>query len=970
MDSITVRGNDSAPLEDWDKDGIGFNITPSVISDAGSGNNGYLVEEGDSTPDTTGGYYTFEYTSPGFHYTDDVGSDGSYIFYAQPVDRVGNFGPIRDDNGSVDELDPSVTSTDFTNEGYSPNWFDQGTVANALFEITFVELNVYSITVTVTGGIAATGAGQDQATPFTSSLNIGGKADGTYSINVTIIDKAGRITLRSIDQVNLDDTAPSISVNTNFIDDSSTFLFWDSGNSKMWYGDDMSSAQSFTIGVDSSDLFVGLKNATVSNQFGGTAGQRTDSSNVSGPPTYNVPVVNITNTSEFSGNLVITVYDLLGNANTTNFAIDRDTVAPSGYSLDLILDSTADIGYIPNNGFYDDDSVEVNTTESGMITETGSGLPTNSFAYQIDTDGWSSWNSSNTFTFFTVTNGAHNLYVHVRDNVGNNGTAQSNSTTVDTTSPSSFTLTWDRAGGFPDYAEVNSTHIIFNSERDDYFTVTVNNDGTIGTSAFWKIEWDKEGVFETATNDTSGLPDAKDFYYFQDSDGFLIIRLVNNAGNYYQWNYTASAEIRIVSVAVSSVAISESSPYLYHDGSSSEYGYYSNNMPSAVTFTIGGTASTSVGFISLVNDSTTFGANPENTGSNASWSFVYTIDSSNSSFGTFSILFTAFDNIGNSGNDSFEFRYDNSDPETFLLNLGFIGDSPNSPHLYYDGSSTFGFYSNNMDEGGALFYVGGNVGDLGSGILTISDNTTFGGNPDASIGLPIWTFMYNITPSDSSYNNITVMYTATDNVGNNATITYDFIIDNTDPSISFEPSSTSESSEYLYYDGSSDYGYYSDNMGGSAATFTIGGSASDSNVGLYTIIDSTGFGGNPIQGGTLANWTFDYDITDIDSSYGNFTVGYTAIDLVGNIQADTFEFRVDNTNPVMGIPLIDNPSNSDYIYITSTGDYFFFSDNMGGNGVQININGTANDVDSQLKNVSYTSHFGNSPGTDIPGSIW
>ena len=198
--------------------------------------------------------------------------------------------------------------------------------------------------------------------------------------------------------------------------------------------------------------------------------------------------------------------------------------------------------------------------------------------YQLDSNCWSTWGSSSTYTFLSVTNGSHNLYVQVRDNVGNIGVSASNSTTVDTTLPDSFTLTWDRAGGYPDFAEVNSTHIIFNSERNENFSVTVNNDGSIGSSSFWKIEWDKQGVFETPVNDTSGLPDSKDFRYYQDTNGFFIIRLINNAGNYYQWNYTAAAEIRIVTVTVTSISISESSPYLYHDGSSSEYGYYSNNV--------------------------------------------------------------------------------------------------------------------------------------------------------------------------------------------------------------------------------------------------------------------------------------------------------------------------------------------------------------------------------------------------------
>ncbi|MHA2316353.1 MAG: hypothetical protein ACXAC6_01295 [Candidatus Hodarchaeales archaeon] len=554
MASITVRGNDSAPLEDWDQDGLGFSITPSTISDAGSGNNGYYVEVTDTSPDL---YYSFEYVFPGFTYPVDVGSLPSYTFYVQPVDKVGNTGSVRNDIGYVDESPPASITTEFTNEGVSPNWFDQGTVSSGTFSITFNEDNIYSITVSVSGGLSATSASQGQSSPFASSITISGEADGTYDITLIITDKAGHVTtsFTGVNQIKLDNTDPIVDYYhlTNYVLETSEYLYWDSNNFVLWYGDDMGgTAQSFVVGINASDIGIGLDYAIASDNLGSNSPNTTEGVN----PTYFVEVGGITASDSNTSDILISVYDLLGNSNTTTLSIDKDDVAPSGYLLDLIPDSTADIGYLPNSGYYDDDSVGVNTTEYGLITETEAGLPTNCYAYQFDSDGWSSWGSSDTFTFLTVANGAHNLYVHVRDNVGNNGTTQSNSTTVDTTSPSSFTLTWDGAGGYPDSAEVNATHIVFNSERDENFTVTVNNDGTIGSSLFWKIEWDKQGVFETAENDSGGLPDSKVFVYYQDSDGFFIIRLINNAGNYFQWNYTASADVLNFDFRIFSLSLS------------------------------------------------------------------------------------------------------------------------------------------------------------------------------------------------------------------------------------------------------------------------------------------------------------------------------------------------------------------------------------------------------------------------------
>jgi len=255
MASITVRGNDSAPLEDWDQDGTGFSITPSTISDGGSGNNGYYVEVTDTSPDL---YYSYEYVFPGFTYPGDVGSSPSYTFYAQPVDKVGNTGAPRPDIGYVDESPPSSITTEFTNEGALGNWFDQGAVSSGAFSITFSEVNVYSISVSVSGGLSATGAGQGQASPFSSSISISGESDGVYNITLSITDKAGHVTtsFSGENQIKLDDTNPTVSYYhlTDYVLETSDYLYWNSSSSVLWYGDDMGgTAQSFLIGVNTSD---------------------------------------------------------------------------------------------------------------------------------------------------------------------------------------------------------------------------------------------------------------------------------------------------------------------------------------------------------------------------------------------------------------------------------------------------------------------------------------------------------------------------------------------------------------------------------------------------------------------------------------------------------------------------------------------------------------------------------------------
>ncbi|MHA2401977.1 MAG: hypothetical protein ACXADH_03215, partial [Candidatus Kariarchaeaceae archaeon] len=741
MASITVQGNDSAPVSNWDQDGTGFSITPATITDSGSGNNGYFVEVTDASPDL---YHTFEYTFPGFTYPGDVGSSASYTFYAQPVDKVGNTGPIQNEVGIVDESPPTSITTAFTNEGVSPNWFDQGAVSTGFFSISFNENNVYSITVSVSGGVSATSAGQDQGSPFVSSITINGESDGVYNITLTITDKAGHATtsFTGVDQIKLDNTEPSISINTNFIIETSEFLYWDSGNSKLWYGNDMTSAQSFTIGVDALDAFIGLMNATVSNQFGGTIVQRTDTSNISGSPTYDVPVVNLTDESDFTGNLIVTVYDLLGNANTTTFTVTRDIDGPTGYSLLLIPDTATDGGYKPNINYYDDPSVDFNVT--GTITDgVGSGLPVNLLGFGLD-EPVLIW-ESNLTKQYTLSETNHSVVLVARDNVGNNGTTYSRWVIVDTASPDKYDLDWKRASsGY--FALINTTEntLYIRFDKDDYFNITIFNNGssTIGNSDFWKIAWDINNLFAPSSNQTiSGLNVSKGFSYYNGAEGYFVIRLLSNNGNYQEWNITTIEFPEDVTIVITSIVTS--GPYVYYDGSSA-YAYYGNKMGvSLIDFTISGYANSSVG-MAYVNDTTSFGNDPLNntlSGINDSWSFTYSIDENDGpGSGTFVVTFIAFNSGFKNGTTTFEFRYDDTNPETFTLNPGLIGDSPDSPFLYYDGSSTFGFYSNNMDGGGALFYVGGSVGDSESGLSTITDNTNFGENPVASIGIPIWTF--------------------------------------------------------------------------------------------------------------------------------------------------------------------------------------------------------------------------------------
>ncbi|MHA2168266.1 MAG: hypothetical protein ACXAB7_00005, partial [Candidatus Kariarchaeaceae archaeon] len=184
-----------------------------------------------------------------------------------------------------------------------------------------------------------------------------------------------------------------------------------------------------------------------------------------------------------------------------------------------------------------------------------------------------------------------------------------------------------------------------------------------------------------------------------------------------------------------------------------------------------------VGLLSIT-DNTVFGTDPIRGGSLSSWTFTYAIDSADSVFGTFNVTYTVADAVENNNTVKFEFREDNTAP-SIALDTGSISEV--SPYLYYDGSSAFGYYSDNMGGTAENFLIVGTASDSGVGLLSISDNTSFGTDPIRGGSLSSWTFTYAINSTDSVYGTFTITYNATDRVANTDSTTFQFREDNTAP---------------------------------------------------------------------------------------------------------------------------------------------------------------------------------------------
>jgi len=350
--------------------------------------------------------------------------------------------------------------------------------------------------------------------------------------------------------------------------------------------------------------------------------------------------------------ITVIITDAAGHTDSTFAGISEINLdnTPPTYSLALTADG-ATIGYTPNTGFYDDNSVDVDATDSP--TETGSGLPTNHYGFQRASEGWSGYQASDTYSFTSTSDGDWTFYVRVVDNVGNIGISQSTTATVDISTPTGFSVTEsDLLGwGSSDYAYLSGSDINFkNNAGSQTFTIQVNNDGTIGNSDYWQIDWDVSDVFGESYGRVSwdGVASASKAFDYQNDvggTGFLV-RVINNAGNYQTFTYTTDDDQTAPTTTASSPLVTEGSPntYIYYDGSVTVY--HSNLMGATdQKFTISVTAGDTGGAgLYGVLQSAWDGVGGTYDTAASPYTLEYTTDSGE---GAGTISFTAYDQVGN-----------------------------------------------------------------------------------------------------------------------------------------------------------------------------------------------------------------------------------------------------------------------------------------------------------------------------------
>lgn len=798
--------------------------------------------------------------------------------------------------------------------------------------------------------------------------------DNNHTFYAAAYDFVGNWVNATTDWTMVDFTAPEIYWTYLHTDETSAFYLETTNNTQqtivyVYYNPSVYTFSVF-LNFTAWDLVGGsLDNVTYNTRFGDSPANDTGDDTF-----YNATyTIEIDHSPEDSGEqtngtkVVVTAVDNVGLTATVIIWFYRDLDAPT---LDLTIDDDPDalLDLGSYYGWYNDTTVDT-SIDSPVEGDhpPNSGFPTDLYAYKYNSSGgdnsYGSWESIVSKQQTVDDTGTWWLWVKVRDLVDNyreyNVTAY-----VDLVDPVINSVTFSDESYAPNWYKEEDVTASFDTSWTETNAYLVNASQSLLT-------------YQQNDNDPSGSTSSFSATISGASHGYYNLTLMayDNAGNRVIYNTTLTENIRvdnnIPSISWLSGSTSESSTYLYFDGSTDE-GYYSDKMGGAtVDFTIGGSASDSGSIesgMSTLVDNTGFGDNPSNTGTLSAWIFIYSIDQNDN--GDITITYTATDNVGNTNTDTFDFYEDTANPS---ITWQSSKTNESSSYMYYDGSSQYGYYSDNMGGSTNNFIIGGIASDSESDLYTITDSTAFGNNPSNTGTVDVWAFVYAIDQDDDSYGTFTLTFTATDLVNNTATDTFQFRLDNTNPAISLTTGSISESSDYLYYDGSSSFGYYSDNMVAVTKDFSIYGTTSDGGSALNTTfgtVDDTSFGNNPSNTGTTSSWIYVYAIDDADSSYGTFSVTYEVIDYCNNTNTVQFQFREDNTNPIITWLSAQTNESTTHLYYDSSSQDGYYSDNMEATLETFNIGGTGSDGGSGLYVVEDNATFGNNPTNIGSASLW
>jgi len=681
------------------------------------------------------------------------------------------------------------------------------------------------------------------------------------------------------------------------INEDSDYLYADALT--LYYSDLMSGTpQSFTVQGNATDNDgAGLDQATFSSAFGVTPPTDDDPANWNG--TYD----DVESSDNGDGTLTVTVTDNVGNGSEQTFDYTEDTtdptvtltyVTPGGYDEDDPDDWLDDDG----SNWYDPDNLSAGWYFTSTVTDALSGpaLANASWDHSndahdqltydpgLDGDGVFSGVSDDGDGVVTVT-------LTITDHVGNSA-SDLVVFNLDNTDP---TITSPTITEYSDYLHASGLTVYYGDEMggSQAFRVQGNaQDSGVGLDYVAYSAALNQGYSEDDTHLENWYRDYTADQY-DTTSGVITATVYDRLGNFATQTFTYTRDIDSPDISYGLPPIVEHSPHdaLYADGTTV---YYSHQMGgTAQSFTVRGTAADNGGGAGLRR--ATFSSPHLNDPGDdlifPDWSGIYYVDSSESGSGTITVK--VYDNVSNWSQRTFNYVEDTTAPTVVLTDVTDPGYDENTNELDTDGSNWY----NDGD-----FIAGG-----GNGWQFTSDTSDDAGGAGLDSGTAYWD--HSAEPErpldcgpdgDDTFSGVTggpdgivtVTVTIDDRVGNSASDTVVFNIDNTEPTITSPY--ISEDSDYLYRADDLVTIYYG-NM--SLATFTVHGSSEDNTgVGLDRAEFSDAFGAAPSDDDTPDDWAGIY-YPNNSQNWGSGTIYVTVYDLLDNAASQTFDYIRDIAPP-------------------------------------------------------------------------
>ncbi|MFJ7142591.1 Ig-like domain-containing protein [Pseudomonas protegens] len=820
--------------------------------------------------------------------------DGSYNFQARVVDSAGNASAA---NSQLVRIDTTAPGTVIAITGVSPD-----TGASASDFITSANRLVFSgtlgsalasgegVQISLDGGLTWRTAGVSGST-WSYDNSASPLADGSYDVQVRVIDAAGNSGGPVSRSLELDSSAPTASVSISAITQ-------DTGVA----GDFITGDNSLLVNA----TLTGTLGSGESVQISTDGGSTWHSATLLAGSTYQYDH-SATTLADGSYSFQARVIDTAGNTGAvSNQAVQIDTGAPSTGNSVAILGYTDDVA--PQVGFFGNGSSTNDTAPLLRGSVSGLGNGDRVQIYQGATLLGTAVISAGTWNYQlgTLGEGSYSYSAVITDTAGNPGTSSTSfNLTVDTTAPSAST-TIAITGVTNDTASIgdfitSDTSLVFN--------------GTLGSALVGgeqvQISLNGGSTWQAASVSGSTWTYDNSANVLGDGTYSLVVRVVDGAGNLGQ---SASQTLVIDSVAPDATITIAS---VTQDTGISSGDFITSDS----TLVFNGTLGSALVLGEGVRISLDGGATWHNAGvSGSTWSYDYSANALAAA--SYSVIVQVIDSAGNIGNSASQtLVVDSTAPGVSITIAGITSDTGSSGSDFNTSDKTLSFNGNL----GASLVSGESVQ------ISLNGGSSW---QAASVSGSTWSYdNTSNTLADGSYSvQVRVVDTA-GNIGNSASQM--LVIDSVAPGASISIAAIT-----------SDTGSSASDFITSDKTLIFNGNLG-ANLGSGEAVQISLNGGSSWQAASVTGTTWSFNNTANTLADGSYSLQARVIDSAGNIGNSASQTLViDSVAPVatISIAAITTDTGSSASDFNTSDKTLIFNGTLGaslgtGESVQISLNG-------------------------------